>query len=113
MGVLPVGKKEGKRSAVWSNSAFRFGRLVFIYSAVWARLGKLPWISKIPLQGNGIAAISKIARIFGALHDPEQGIRSNQQFAKKFEQKANLSIQPNPDSRINRKPDGLIFDQTA
>ena len=26
-------------------------------------LGKLPWISKIPLQGNGTAAISKIYNV--------------------------------------------------
>ena len=30
-----------------------------------------------------------------------------------YEKETNLSLRPNPDRRINRKPDGQIFVQTA
>ena len=39
-------------------------KLLYIWKTTWVTLGKLPWKSKIPLQGNGMAAIPKRLNVF-------------------------------------------------
>ena len=37
------------------------GKLAYLKVDIGKILGKFPWISKVPLQGNGMAAIPKIS----------------------------------------------------
>ena len=44
----------------WTYSVLK---LAYLKVAMGQILGKFPWMSKIPLQGNGMAAIPKIKKI--------------------------------------------------
>ena len=38
-------------------------KFLYIWKTTWVTLGKLPWKSKIPIQGNGMAAIPKKSKV--------------------------------------------------